>query len=91
MGILVIAALATAFSLTAIESLLIPLGKWRGLFALVVSSIALINLDVKWSYLVVYSFGATFVGLVMSLLVDQLFDGSTRRDFRDLPRRVDIR
>jgi hypothetical protein len=91
MGILLIAAFATAFVLTAVESLLIPLGKWRGLFALGISALALINLEVKWLYLVVYSFGATFIGLTLSILVDQLFNGSTRRDFQDLPRRVDIR
>ena len=91
MGIILIAALATAFILTAVESLLIPLGKWRGLLALGISMLALINLEVKWLYLVVYAFASTFVGLTLSILVDQLFTGSTRRDFRDLPRRVDVR
>jgi hypothetical protein len=91
MGIILIAALATAFILTAIENLLIPLGKWRGLLALGLSMLALINLEVKWLYLVVYAFASTFIGLTLSILVEQIFDGSTRRKFRDLPRRVEVR
>jgi len=91
MGIILIAALATACILTAIENLLIPLGKWRGLFALGISMLALINLEVKWLYLIVYALASTFIGLTLSILVDQIFAGSTRRNFRDLPKRVDVR
>jgi hypothetical protein len=91
MGIILIASLATAFILTAVDSLLIPLGKWRGLLAFVLATLALINLEVKWLYLLVYACASTFIGLTVSLLVDQIFAGATRRDIQDLPRRVDIR
>ena len=91
MGIILIASLATAFVLTAIDSLLIPLGKWRGPLAFVLGALALINLEVKWMYLFVYACASTFIGLTVSLLVDQIFKGTTRRDLQDLPRRVDVR
>ena len=89
MVITLIAGMAVACILTAIEGLIRPLEKWRGLAAIVLSVGFCINLDTKWSYLVVYSLASTFVGLTLSLLIEQLFMGSSVRSSRGLPNRVD--
>jgi uncharacterized protein involved in cysteine biosynthesis len=89
MGIVLIAGLATACILTAVESLLIQLGKWRGLLALVFSLLFCLNLGTRLLYLFVYSLAATFLSLTVSIAVEQIFTGTNARQARGLPNRVD--
>jgi hypothetical protein len=89
MGIVLIAGLATACILTAVESLIRPLGKWRGLLALVLSLLACLNLNTRPLYLVVYTLAATFVSLIISLATEQILVGISPRQGRGLPNRVD--
>ena len=89
MGIVMIAGLATACILTAVESLIKPLGKWRGLLALVLSLLACLNLNTRPLYLVVYTLATTFVGLTLSLATEQVLTGISVRERRGLPNRVD--
>lgn len=84
-----IAGLATACILTAVESLIKPLGKWRGLLALVFSLLACLNLETKLLYLVVYTLATTFVSLTISLATEQILVGISPRQARGLPNRVD--
>jgi hypothetical protein len=89
MGIVMIAGLSTACILTAVESLIKPLGKWRGLLALVFSLLACLNLETKLLYLVVYTLATTFVSLTISLATEQILVGISPRQARGLPNRVD--
>ena len=89
MGIVLIAGLATACILSAVESLIKQLGKWRGLLALIVSLLACLNLNTKPLYLVVYTLAATFVSLTISLATEQILVGISPRQGRGLPNRVD--
>jgi uncharacterized protein involved in cysteine biosynthesis len=89
MGIVIIAGLATACILTAVESLIKPLGKWRGLLALVLSLLSCLNLNTRLLYLVVYTLAATFVSLTLSLATEQILVGISPRQERGLPNRVD--
>jgi hypothetical protein len=89
MGIVLIAGLATACILTAVESLVKQLGKWRGLLALIVSLLACLNLNTRPLYLVVYTLAATFVSLTVSLATEQILVGISPRQNRGLPNRVD--
>lgn len=84
----IIAGMATACILTAVEGLIIPLGKWRGLLALGASVGALVSLTTPLSYLPVYGLATAFLGLVLSLAVEQLFTGI---DAKELPRRIPMR
>lgn len=85
----VIAALATACVLTAVEGLIISIGKWRGLLAAVIAIPSSIILGVSGLPLLVYCLASTFLGLTMSLLVEQVFTGPSVREMRGLPKRVD--
>jgi uncharacterized protein involved in cysteine biosynthesis len=89
MGIVLIAGLATACILTAVESLIKPLGKWRGLLALILSLLACLNLNTVPLYLLVYTLAATFVSLTVSLATEQILVGISPRQSRGLPNRVD--
>jgi hypothetical protein len=89
MGIVLIAGLATACILTAVESLVKPLGKWRGLLALILSLLACLNLNTRLLYLAVYTLATTFISLTLSLATEQLLTGVTARELRGLPNRVD--
>jgi hypothetical protein len=89
MGIVLIAGLATACILTAVESLIKPLGKWRGLLALVLSLLACLNLNTRPLYMVVYTLASTFVSLTVSLATEQILVGISPRQTRGLPNRVD--
>jgi hypothetical protein len=85
MGTLLIAALATACVLAAVESFVISLGKWRGLLGLIVNLLFCLTLSVKLKELGAYVLGATFVSLTLSLLVEQLFTGISKGN---LPKRT---
>lgn len=89
MTVIIIAAAATACVLTAIEGLLISLGKWRGLIAISLSTLFLFLQEVSGVSLFIYSLAATFAGLIASLAVEQAFTGISVREMRGLPRRVD--
>lgn len=89
MTLVVISALATSCLLTAVESLIIPLGKWRGLLALAMSIPACLLLGIALKPLAVYSLASTFLGLTLSLVVEQTFTGISVREFRGLPKKVD--
>ena len=88
MTTILIAGLATACILTAVEGLIFNLGKWRGLAYLVLSTLFCLNLDTRLKYLTVYTLAATFVGLTLSYLVEQLFTGVNPRTARGLPNRI---
>jgi hypothetical protein len=85
----VIAALATACVLTAVEGLIISIGKWRGLLAATIAVPSSIILGVSGLPLLIYCLASTFLGLTMSLLVEQVFTGPSVREMRGLPKRVD--
>jgi len=85
MGNLIISALATACILSAVEAFLLPLGKWRGLLGIVLSTVFCILLGVGLRYITPYILGSTFVGLILSLLVEQIFTGAQKGD---LPKRI---
>lgn len=87
-GLLVI-SLATAFVITAIEGLFVPLGKWRGLVALIMSSLgAVFALGLNYGMLVFTSLASSFLSMVISLLVTNLLESQDPRTLRGLPRRV---
>ena len=88
MTTIIIAALATACILTAVEGLIASIGKWRGLLALGASLVCLVGLYTPMAYLPVYGLATTFLGLVMSLAVEQIFSVI---DAKQLPRRVPMR
>ena len=72
----------------AVEAFLLPLGKWRSLLGLVLSAVFCVVLGVGLRYLTPYILGSTFVGLILSLLVEQIFTGV---DKGDLPKRIPSR
>jgi len=86
---LIIVSLSTAFVLTAVEELLISLGKWRGLLALVVSLFAsYFVIDHTWGLIVFTSFAASFLGMTCTMLVRTLLEVNDPRTLRGVPRRV---
>jgi len=85
MGTLIVSALATACVLSAVEAFLISLGKWRGLLGLVLNILFCITLKVTLRELLPYVLGATFVALILSLLVEQIFTGLPKGN---LPKRI---
>lgn len=89
MTTLVLASLATAAILTAIEGLLFSLGKWRGLVASICGICFPVILGITDITLLVYFFAVTFAGLTISLAVEQAFTGVSVRQMRGLPNRVD--
>lgn len=84
-----IASLAVACVLSAVESLILSIGKWRGLLALILSVPFCLLLGSSLQVLLVYSLAATFLGLTMSIVVEQTFTGISVREFRGLPQKVD--
>jgi hypothetical protein len=88
MSEVVIAALAVACVLTAVEGLVLNLGKWRGLIAIILSSAFSYFLGVELSRLIIYSLAVTFLGLTLSLMVEQLF---SQPNARTLPQRISSR
>jgi hypothetical protein len=89
MDIILIAGLATACVLTAVEGLLTPLGKWRGLLALSLATAGCFNLGAPLSQMITHVLAAAFVGLTLSIAVEQVFSGISVRQARGLPNRVD--
>ena len=85
---ILIASLATACILTAVESLIFSLGKFRGLLALVASVLMLLGIGIKASHLAVYGLAVTFLGLVMAIVVEEIFSGI---DAKQLPKRIPMR
>lgn len=86
---LVVSAAAVACLLTAIEGLIVSIGKWRGLIAAIFAPVFCLILGVSGFELLVYSLAATFLGLTASLAIEQAFTGVSVREMRGLPRRVD--
>jgi len=85
METLIISALATACVLSAVEAFLFSLGKWRGLLGLVLNAVFCLTLNVGLRYLLPYVLATTFIGLTVSLIVEQIFIGLPKGD---LPKRV---
>jgi len=86
---LVIISLATAFVLTGVEELLISLGKWRGILALLLSLIGTISIGTSgWGVLVFLSLASSFGGMTCAMLVSTLIDSRDPRAIRGVPRRV---
>lgn len=86
---LIIAALSTAFILTAVEELIISLGKWRGLLALVLSILAsYFIMDHNWGRIIFTALGASFLGMTCTMLVRTLLEVNDPRTLRGVPRRV---
>lgn len=71
MEVVLISGLASACILTAIEGLIRPIGKWRGLVALIGSLGGCLVLSTPLTRLPVYGLAAAFIALVLSILVDQ--------------------
>ena len=89
MTIVLISGLATATILTAVETFIKPLGRWRGLLTLVVSILTCLNLGAELSKLIVYALASSFIGLTLSTSVELLFSGpTTARQARGLPNKV---
>lgn len=86
---ILIAGLAAACILTAVEGLIISIGKWRGLLALVLTFLGCWNLGVSWEHMALYTLAATFTSLTLSIAVEQVFTGTSSRQARNLPNRVD--
>lgn len=85
---LFVAAWATACLLTAIEELLISLGKWRGLLALSMSTVACFVLrPMGWDQ-IFYVLASAFIGLISSVIIENLVTGTPERIQRGLPKRV---
>jgi hypothetical protein len=89
MTILMVSSLAIAAILTAIESLVISLNKWRGLVSFLLAIPVCFLMDCRLRFVPVYSLAITFLSLTMSLLVEQTFTGVSVREFRGLPERID--
>jgi len=89
MTVILISAMATACVLTAVEGLIVSLGKWRGLLALASSIAGCLTLGVSAREAAVYILASTFVGLTASLVVEQTFTGISIREMRGLPKRID--
>jgi hypothetical protein len=88
MTTLLVVAMAAAFVITAIEELLMPLDKLKGLIALIRSTIGcLVMRPLDWDQ-VFYVFAATFLALTVSVVVEALFTGRTRREELGLPKRI---
>lgn len=86
---LVIASLATAFVLTAIEELIINLGKYRGLVALAISSLGVYFTGTTLPGMLIFtSLAAGFAGLTLAISVATLLESRSVRVVRGLPRRV---
>lgn len=82
---ILIVACSTACILTAVESFIASIGKWRGLLALGASLGGLLTLSTELSCLPVYGLAATFLGLTVSIATEQIFAVTT---VRNLPRRI---
>ena len=89
MTIVFIAGLAAACVLTAVENLLISIGKWRGLLALVMSIVGILVMGGYSKFTIFEILASTFLGLTFSLVVEQVFVGVSLREVRNLPKRVD--
>jgi hypothetical protein len=86
---LVIVALATACVLTAVEELIITLGKWRGLLALIMGSLgSYFTLQHGWGLIIFTALASSFTGMTASLLVADLIESRNPRTLRGLPRRI---
>lgn len=85
---ILIISMASACILTAVEGLLISLGKFRGLLALGASIGGFLSLGIKTSYLPVYGLAATFGGLTLSLFVELIFTEQPTAVSRRLPNRI---
>jgi len=83
-----IASLASACILVAVETFLISLGKFRGLLALGASFISLVVLGTHLRFLPIYGLAVTFLGLVLSMGVEELFNQPSARE---LPKRIPMR
>ena len=88
MSNVLIVAFATGCVLTAVESLIAPLGKWRGLLALLFSVLGTTIMIPLNRATIFEILASTFLGLTSSLLVEQTFVGVNARDLSGLPRRV---
>ena len=88
MTTLFVVAMAAAFVITAVEELLMPLDKLKGLIALIMSTVGcLVMRPFDWDQ-VFYVFAATFLALTVSVVVESLFTGRTRREELGLPKRI---
>jgi hypothetical protein len=90
MTTLLICSLSTAFILTAVEELIFPLNKLRGLFATLVAVGASYIMGVAGLELIPYTLASAFAGLVMALVVESTLTtkADLNRIMRELPRRV---
>lgn len=90
MTTLLICSLATAFILTAVEELIFPLKKLRGLFATLLAGGFSFAMGVALIELLPYTLAAAFAGLVTALVVESTL--TTKDDLdrivKELPRRV---
>lgn len=86
---LVIISLATAFVISAVDELLFPLGKWRGLVSLGISilgSVMLVEYNV--GLIAFTALASSFGGIVCSMLVRTLVESNDPRLVRGVPKRI---
>jgi hypothetical protein len=88
MTTLLVVAMAAAFVVTAVEELIMPLDKLKGLIALSMCTVGcLVMRPLGWDQ-IFYVFAATFLSLTTTVIVDTLFTGKTRREAIGLPKQV---
>ena len=88
MDTVLIIGLAIACLLTGLEGLWRPLGRLRGVLAIVVATIGCIVVTGLNKATVFTVLASTFVGLTASMFVDQSFTGTSVRQRSGLPDRV---
>lgn len=86
----ILCALVAAFVLVAVEELIFPLKKFRGLLAIVVSGLSVYSMGIADIQIIVYTLASAFAGLVMALVVESTLTkpDDMSRIMRELPRRV---
>ena len=83
-----VVGLATGCLITAVEGLLILLGKFRGLVALIASLAGFWVITGLHPKTIFEVLAATFVGLTASMVVEQSFTGISSREIKGLPKRI---
>lgn len=86
---LIISALATAFVVGAVDELIVSLGKFRGLVALLIAApAAYYTGNGNVGIIVFTSLAAAFLALTSTVLVESISPREIARFERGLPRRV---
>ena len=86
---LLIVSLSTAFIVTAVEELIYPIGKFKGLVALVFSFLgAYFTVSGTWGLVTFTAIASSFAGMFLSMSAMNLIETRDSRAVRNLPRRI---